>query len=151
MGRKDHILHFCNCGIKGHLGKVCHQAKRCQQQPSFSSAAEHPPLDPVPLAHPLQSAASPAHGTPDNSFVFAMKQALGSQKAASKRLHRQRQPQRQREQAIAAGRSLYDILLNGFGISSLAMGCSFEFFRHNHYQGPSFCYLILDFTFFART
>ena len=99
-------LNCRNCGIKGHLEKVCRQARNRQQ--SSSSNATHC-QQPDPLMTPATVLAAqcpnnhPESISPDGSYVFAMTTATGSQKAVQKCRHRQRQRQCQREKAEAKG------------------------------------------------
>ena len=93
-----------NCGIKGHLEKVCCQPKHIQKQ--SSSYAIHclpQPLEEMPITQSTVPSPPPAMGPAgiwsDDSYIFAMKPNPESQKAPRKRCHRQRQ----REKAEAAG------------------------------------------------
>ena len=88
MARKDcpafHATCY-NCGIRGHLGKVCHKPKVPKQNSSSSSAAQ---TDQVPSPEPS---------------VFLAQISGTSNEANWKCLHKQRQRQRQRQRAQEAG------------------------------------------------
>ena len=111
MARKDcpaFSLTCRDCGIKGHLEKVCRQPKRSQKQSSSYAAHCLPqPLEEMPITQSTVPSPPPATGPaefwPDVSYIFAIKPNPESQKAPHKRRHRQRQRQRQRKEAEEAG------------------------------------------------
>ena len=76
-----------NCGIRGHLQRVCWQPKAPKQPESGSNATRSDPA------------------STEESYIFAAQLSSTSTKSDRKRKHRQRQRQRQREHAREAGLS----------------------------------------------
>ena len=88
MARKDcpAFSSTChNCGILGHLGKVCRQPKQTSQPGSSARAAQ-------------------SHLPSENaSYLFAAQTTVATSQSDRKRLHRQQQRRRQGERALEAG------------------------------------------------